>query len=398
MATYPLSGAIRRLLIAQVPADFADWLDFVAIGALLAYGWQADPMVFAILAVSFGLPYLIIGPLAGVLVDQVNLNLVLVVSNLGRAVMTGALCLVPSWEVLMILVGLRATADTFYTPAKQAAIQALTMPEQRMRANGLSHVINQSSKVVAPAIGGGLLIWLDPQQVFLFNALVSVVAALLLASLPPILRDVSADAEKRSLWGNIRAGLDDVRRKPILRAALTMMGMGYFAMFFYDTLIAPLTRDLGFTQATLGLSLAAVGAGGVLGAVILGMRDTGVRPFVLVAGGAGIGAVVIITLGLVETRGIPLNMLVFVGLFGLLGVASAMSVVPFRTILPNEVAPERIGRVTALSEALNTIALLTAPFIGAAIAAMFSVGAAFICGGGVLLMVSFQAWRLRHHR
>lgn len=393
-----MPAALRKLLMAQVPADFADWLDFVAIGALLAYVWQADPFVFAVLAVSFGLPYLVVGPFAGVAVDRANINRILILSNLGRAVMTAALFFAPNWGILMVFIALRGAVDTFYTPAKQAAIQALTEPDGRMRANGLSHAINQASKIVAPALGGTLLIWLTPQSVFLLNALVSVVAALMLIRLPRIPRATSDDTTQGSMLQNLRAGLTEVNTNPILRPALFMMGAGYFAMFFYDTLIAPLTRDLGFSQTILGMSLAAVGAGGVLGALILGTKETKIAPFVTISAGSALAGIMVIALGIFEVAAIGVSTFGFIAIFAVLGLCSAMAVVPFRTIIQNSVSADRIGRVTALSEAINTIALLTAPFIGAALASFFSIGAAFICGGGVMLVVALRAWFLRHYR
>ena len=45
------------------------------------------------------------------------------------------------------------------------------------------------------------------------------------------------------------------------------MAAGFWAMFLYDSLIAPLVAGLGFDETELGLILAAVGAGGVLGAL-----------------------------------------------------------------------------------------------------------------------------------
>ncbi len=395
MSKPPISATLRQLLIAQVPADFADWLDFVAIGALLAYVWTVDPFVFALLAVSMGLPYLIIGPVAGVVVDQSGIRQVLILSNIGRAIATAGLVLAPNWQVLLLVVALRSSVDTFYTPAKQTAIQALTDADDRTRINGISHAINQASKIVAPALGGGLLIWFNPQNIFAINALVSVLAAVLLWRLPVINRPAADAEDAMGIRQNLAAGIDVVRKTPILRSALVMMGAGYFAMFFYDTLIAPMTRDLGYTETILGLSLAAVGAGGVFGALALGTGQADRRPFVLVAIGSGIAAVIIIGIGVFEVTGKPLGHIVFIGLFGLLGFCTAMTVVPFRTVIQNNVSSARIGRVTALSEALNTIALLTAPFIGAAIAAAYSIGAAFICGGGVMLLVAIRAGYLR---
>lgn len=389
------NGELRRVLAAQLPADFADWLDFVAISALLAFVWHAEPFVFAVLAVSLGLPYLIVGPFAGVLVDRIDLKSVLILSNLGRALTTASLFLVPDWVILMALIVLRSSVDAFFTPAKQAAIQALTKPEERMSANGLSHAINQSSKIVAPAIGGSLLIWFAPQTIFLLNAALSALAALLFLRLSKITRIQRNDVVETGLIANVVDGLKEVSGSPILRASLTMMAAGYFAMFFYDTLIAPLTRDLGYNQSQLGLVLAAVGAGGVIGSVVLGLAKDGLRPFSWIAGGSVVSGLTVIGLGTSEVLGFPIDVVLFIALFAILGLASAMAIVPFRTIIQNHVAADRVGRVTALSEAANTIALLIAPFIGAAIASATSIGGAFISGGVVMLFVALRAFTIR---
>ncbi|WP_227284278.1 MFS transporter [Boseongicola sp. H5] len=388
----------RTLMMGQLPADFADWLDFVAIGALLAFVWTVDPFVFALLAVSMGLPYLVVGLWAGAVVDRVNVKSVLILSNIGRGLVTAALFFAPDWGILLLLVALRSSVDTFFTPAKQAAIQTLTRPEERMGANGLSHAINQASKIVAPALGGALLIWVEPQVIFLLNAGVSFIAAgllLRLSSLAPVPDDGAAET---GVIGAIRGGLAEVAGSSLLRSAIWLMAAGYFAMFFYDTLIAPLTRDLGYSQTHLGFALAAVGAGGVVGAVMLGAMKDLPRPFLLIAAGSAIAACAVAVLGGMDLLDIRWPVGAFVGLFAILGVASALSVVPFRTVLQNTVAPGRMGRVTALSEALNTIALLTAPFIGAAIASLTAVGMAFICGGVILTAIAVKAMRMRNHR
>ncbi|MEO1606958.1 MAG: MFS transporter, partial [Pseudomonadota bacterium] len=173
------NSELRKLFAAQLPADFADWLDFVAIGALLAFVWDAPSYAYALLAVGMGTPYLIIGPFAGVLVDRWPIKAVLIWSNLGRAVVTAEFFLAGNWPVLIALVALRSSVDSFFTPAKQAAIQALTTKDERASANGLSHGINQASKIVAPGAGGAFLIWFAPNVIFLINAFISAAAALL---------------------------------------------------------------------------------------------------------------------------------------------------------------------------------------------------------------------------
>lgn len=180
-----LNTQLKTVLRAQIPADFADWLDFVAISALLAYTWQVDPFVFAALAACMGLPYVLIGPFAGVLTDRAETKTVMLLSNFGHGVLTASLFFAPSWSVLLVLVACRSAVDTFFTPAKQTAIQALSDERNRHQVNGLSHGINQASKIVAPAIGGILLAVTHPQNVFLINAAVSFLAMLKLLPLQP---------------------------------------------------------------------------------------------------------------------------------------------------------------------------------------------------------------------
>lgn len=386
-----LSPQLKILLRAQIPADFVDWLDFVAISALLAYTWQVDPFVFAALAACMGLPYVLIGPFAGVLTDRAETKTVMILSNLGRGVLTASLFFAPNWIVLLILITLRSAVDTFFTPAKQAAIQALSDDGNRHQINGLSHGINQASKVVAPAIGGALLALTHPQNVFLINAVVSFLAVILLLPLTSFAHTNTHD-EAPSLISELKLGWHDFQSITLLRRTVVMMAMGYFAMFFYDTLIAPLAFSLGYTQTHLGLSMSAVGAGGVLGTLMISFTPKMLRPFLWIAIAAVVSGVCVVLLGalqMLDTR--QLSLALFMGLFFVLGITTATMLVPFSTIMQSIVPAERIGRVTALSEAANTMALLIAPFIGAFIASTFSVGMAFIIGGGLMTMLGVWA-------
>ena len=149
---------LRRLILAGIPADFADWLDYVAI--------------------ALGLPYLIIGPFAGALIDKSDLRIVLIASNLGRAATTAALIFAPNVVILLTLVFVRGAIDSAFTPARQTAIQTLADGEQRNSVNSIVHGINQLSKVAGPALGGLLLVWFAPQTVFTINAFISLLAAI----------------------------------------------------------------------------------------------------------------------------------------------------------------------------------------------------------------------------
>lgn len=389
-AAFRRNPGLARLLAAQVPADVADWLAFVAIGAQLAFTWQAGPGVFAWLAVAMGLPYLTVGLFAGALVDRWPLRPSLVLSNLGRAACYALLPLATGPSSLLALVALGATADSFFSPAKQAALQALVAEPDRMRANGLSLAINQGSKVLAPAAGGALLAVTSSDSVFLSTAAISAAAALLLTtlSLPP--RD-KQEGELPHLLEDIKEGLALLRRAPVLRGALLLMAGGFVAMFLYDTLIAPLIRDFGYDERTLGLCVGAAGGGGLLGALLMSAVGERAKPFPMIAFACAGGALLSASLGLPELMAFTPPALVIAAIFAGLGITGSAAVVPVRTVIQSETTDRTIARVSALSEAANMAALLTAPFLGAALAAQLGTGAAFIAGGAMFAVLSGMA-------
>lgn len=394
-ATHP---GLPRLLGAQVPADFADWLDFVAVGALLAFTWQQGPTAFALLAAAMGLPYVLIGPLAGALTDRADLKRVLIFSNLGRAAATFAAAFAPETTVLLLIVFARGCADAFYTPAKQAAIQALVPAPDLMAANGISHAINQTSKVAGPALGGLLLLFLVPQEILLANAAVSLLAAAMLLGLGRRLRSAAHSSEPRSLFADIREGLGEFSAKPALRAGLVLMAMGYFFLFLYDALIPLLTLALRYDESVFGLAVAAAGGGGVLASLAVGAWGARHNPFVLMGLGFLISGPLAIFLGFAPGAVFDLSWGAYIGIVGVLGAATAAVVVPFRTIIQREAGAERIARVSATCEAVTVSVMLVAPFIGAAVAELYSVGAAFAAGGLALTLLAIAAFLAARRR
>ena len=379
---------LRRLLIAQVPADLSDWLDFVALFALLAFAWEAGPHALAILFVCMGLPYIFVGPLAGAVIDRADLRRALVLSNAARAGVTLSLAFAPNLPVLLVLVALRSSADAFFTPAKQAAIPALVPDPGLTAANALSHMINQASKIAGPGLGGALLLVLAPGQIFFVNAAVSALAAVLLAGLPADLRPPPPPAaERERLVGRILQGLGAYRARPSLAAALCIMAAGFGCFALYDAQIPLLTRSLGFDETVFGVAIAAVGFGGVAGALLVGNAGDRVGAFATMGGGAIAGGLLTAPLGLAGGMLIDLQVVAFVLIFGVLGIATAAMTVPYRTVLQRMAPPDAMARVVAVGEGVTTLAMLLVPLAGAVLVQVFGIGAPFLVGAtGMLLL------------
>ncbi|MDB5505431.1 MAG: putative NreB protein [Devosia sp.] len=377
------SPAQRRLLLAGIPADFSDWLDYVAVVALLVYTWQQGPFILALFAVALTLPYVIAGPLLATLIDRSDLRRVLIISNLGRAAATLVFIVAPNPFVVLALVFVRGVIDSAFSPARQSTIQLITPPDQLMAANGAHQGINQLSKIAGPAAGGVLLALLPIGSVFAIDALLSLLAAMILLGIKLPQRPVST-AKSSDAWTELSAGFREFLGNRTMLFALIIAAFAYFAFFIYDTLIALLAVDFGLGTTIFGLSIAASGAGGVIGSLVGGVLPAG-RPFVLMSPGALVSAPVAILLGAAALAGWPVPALVFLVAMATAGGATAFMLLPYRTIIQRETPPDRIARVFAAGEAVTMAVMLSAPFLGSLIATGFGTGAAFIVGGVLLL-------------
>ncbi|WP_127752639.1 MFS transporter [Devosia sp. 1566] len=378
--------APRWLALASLPADFADWLDYAAVVALLVFTWQQGPLALALFALCLALPYLTAGPVLAIYVDRLPLRRVLFWSNLARALATSALLIAPNTAVVLLLVFVRGCIDSAFNPARQSAIQASTPADLLPHANALHHAINQGSKILGPALGGLLLTALSPQGVFAVNAGFSLLAALLVLPLQLASRQPTTTPERFSVA--LLAGVSEFGRSRLLLTALVFSAIAFFAFFLYDTFIALLLDDLGYGPSALGFSLACSGLGGLLGAV-LAARMPPENPLASMISGALIAGLAVGALGLGAALELGLPLPAYLALMAVMGGSTAFMLVPYRTIIQTETPPDRIARVSAAGEAVTTAIMLSGPFVGSFIATLWGNAAAFIAGACVLLLLAF---------
>ncbi|MBF0679203.1 MAG: MFS transporter [Devosia sp.] len=377
----------RRLALASLPADFADWLDYAAIVALLVFGWGHGPFALAIFALALSLPYIMVGPLAAVVVDRSSISAVLVISNLGRALATLGFAFTGDAAMLLVLVFLRGAIDSAFTPARQAALQATTPKHLLGHANGLHQAINQTSKIAGPAIGGLLLVIWPAQGVFLFNAGLSLIAVVIALTLViPPREQGEGDGQRGRFFVESLAGIAEFRRSRRLLVALIFSAFAYFSFFLYDALIALLAEGFGFGATAFGLSIAASGLGGLIGALVAGCFAAG-RPILVMALAAMISGLTTAAVAAAALAGLMLPLAAFLFVLLFMGGSTAFMLVPYRTIIQAEVPPDRIGRVFAAGEAVITLTMLSAPLIGSAIASQWGTPAAFLVGGALLVVL-----------
>lgn len=115
-----------------------------------------------LMQVFFITPFLLMSPIAGVMVDRYNRKVMMMISDLVAVIATGgifvliALGRLEFWH-LYISAALNGIGNTFQWPAYSAAISTMVPKEQLGRANGLMSLVEAGPGVIAPLMAGALL-------------------------------------------------------------------------------------------------------------------------------------------------------------------------------------------------------------------------------------------------
>jgi DHA3 family tetracycline resistance protein-like MFS transporter len=212
----------------------------------------------------------------GAVSDRHDRRLVMLIADIGRALvlaaltalaMTGALRL---WE-LLVIAAVYGAATAFFNPASDALVPQLLPPDALAQANSLDQLIRPLAlRLAGPAIGGLLVGAIGAGWAFALDAAsFSVSAAALLAMSPA---PVSAGRERRSGAREISAGLRYVRSHAWLWATLVSAAVAYLLFMGPTEVLLPYVVKHRFADGAtdLGLIFASGGLGSLACALAIG--------------------------------------------------------------------------------------------------------------------------------
>jgi MFS family permease len=217
------------------------------------------------------LPALLVGLLAGVLIDRVRRRSAMVAADAASAVLfatIAALALagtltVPVLVVLVLGVG---TATTVFTAAHQSFLPGLVPQRLLPVANARVDQVSAVGESAGPLLAGLLVRVLSAPVAVLVNAASFAVSAVLLAT---IRTDEPAPPARagRNLRGELVEGARWVYRHPTLGPYALSLHLWFLGNSTVMTvLVFYAVTDLGLGPVTVGLVLACAGASAVVGA------------------------------------------------------------------------------------------------------------------------------------
>jgi MFS family permease len=348
-----------RLWIGQGTSFVGDAVSMIALVVLVVEITGSASAVGGALVARL-LPT-IASPLAGVLADRFDRRIVLVGSDLARAVLVLGLVFARDLATIYVLVFLMGLARTVFNPTVRAAFPSVVGGGDLTRANALISGTFSVSETAGPALGGLLVATVGTDAAFVLDAVTYLISATLL-SLTPLARP-QRDEDRAGFGEDLKAGFTYLAgaRVPlsiVLGAFLTVLTINITLPA--EVFLARETFEAG--NAGYGLLVGLWGGGMVLGSALMAALGDRVRllPFYFV--GVFVSALALVGVGISPTFVFALGALVVAG------VANGTENVTTDTILQKRVPDAFLGRVFSVS------------FLG------FSVGEAFAYAAGGAIM------------
>jgi DHA3 family macrolide efflux protein-like MFS transporter len=365
--------SFSAMWLGQVVSSLGDRIHHVALVFLVAGATNASPLALGLVFAAVTIPAVLVGPIAGVLVDRWDRKPVMVASDLIRG---GIVALIPVASgihigVVMVLVFLLAATSAFFRPARTAALPMVVPDEDLMTANSAMWLADTGSDLFGYGLGGlfvgflgsqlALAFWVDSVSYMVSGALVAAV------TIPPLMR--SAEAPVRSLGSELVSGWRFLRSETVLlattiQASVAEYGLGALTALS-PLLILALPLDGLDTPTAYGLFDMSMGIGLVGGGVVIGgLAERLPKGPSIVAAFAALGVAVI---GLAATQNLILALILAAGV----GVANATFVVPSQTIFQQRTPGEMLGRVVAIRlavvNAMLAVAMITSGWLAGSI-------------------------------
>ncbi|HEX7170561.1 MAG TPA: MFS transporter, partial [Rubrobacter sp.] len=300
-----------RLWIGQGTSFLGDAVSMVALVVLVVQITGSASAVGGALIARL-LPTLA-SPFAGVLADRLDRRLVLVASDLVRAVLVLGLIFARDLTTIYVLIFLMGLARTFFNPTVRAAFPGVVGGGDLTRANALIGGTFSVSETAGPALGGLLIATVGVEAAFVVDSATYLVSAALL-SLTPLPRP-QREEEGTGFGEDLRAGFaylagERVPLAIVVGAFLTVLTINITIPA--EVFLAKETFDAG--DAGYGLLVGLYGGGMVLGSVLMAALGDRVRllPFyffsifatALALVGAGLSPTFILALGALVVAGI----------------------------------------------------------------------------------------------
>jgi MFS family permease len=243
------------------------------------YQETGSATALGVMNTAFLVPFLLLSPFAGAMVDRYNRRLMMMISDLTAVTAAVGILilhlagLLQIWH-LYVAAMINGLGNTFQWPAYSAAISTMVPKQHYSRANGMLSLVESGPQVLAPILAGLLLPVIRLLGVLTLDVMTFCVAigTLLLVHIPQPVKTAEGQAGQGSLLQEAAYGFKYIfARRGLLGLLLFFIALN-FVIGLSISLFAPfILSRTGNDSAALGAVESAAALGAVIGGLLISL-------------------------------------------------------------------------------------------------------------------------------
>ena len=268
--------AFTIIWLGQLVSVLASLMSQFAL-TIFIYEKTNSATALGLMQVFYFVPFLLISPVAGVMVDRHNRKLMMMVSDLGAGIATVAILIFQALSILQfwhlyatsIIYGL---GTAFQWPAYSAAISTMIPKEQLGRVNGMMSIMEAGPGVIAPILAGALLPIIQLTGILSIDVATFVLAigALMFVYVPQPQRTQEGEQSSGGILKEAGYGFKYIFARPSLLGLQLVFFVGNLFAGIGFTVLAPMILSRSGNNSLAYGSVQTAGAiAGVVGGVIM---------------------------------------------------------------------------------------------------------------------------------
>jgi len=303
---------------------------------------------YATISLYVIMPTLLLLPVAGAVVDRYDRRKVMLAGQMLALCSTIFLATMLYLDALSlwtiyVAAGIGSIAGAFTMPAYQAATAQLVPKRYLGHANGLGQLVMSLNGIMAPALGGALVVLIGLQTIVIIDLVLLSLSIIILSMIrfPNLMFKKREEPMSREIIGGWKY---IVHRKSLVAMVVFFIVVNFF-MSLYNVLTTPFLLQF-MTADKVGIVIAFEGAGLLLGSILMSIwggfdrRADGMVGFVMLTG-----------LSIAVVGIYPSLVTAAVGLFGF-GLALALINTHWLALIQTKVGLELQGRVLATNQVM----------------------------------------------
>ncbi|MDP9436166.1 MAG: MFS transporter [Actinomycetota bacterium] len=368
--------AYRRLWVARTVSQVGDVAQFTSLALLLVALTGSGLGVTAAVLAEIA-PVLLLGPVAGSLVDRLPRVRVMVAADLVRVLVAATLALWHDSAAVAYVVAFGLSAgQVFFSPAAQSLLPAVVRDDELVAANSGIWTAAVTAQIAVAPVAALLATEVGFGAAFTVNAFSFALSAAALRGLREPER--TTPVHVRSPFTHAREALAALGQIPLLKALAVGQFVAALSAGATSALLVVLAEERLGGGEGYGLLVAAIGAGAAVGPLLLRRVDEPRRPL-FVFGPYAVRGLVDLVLTVVTT--VPLAAAALV----VYGLSTSTGNVTFSSLVQSRVPEELRGRAFAGFDVLWQTGRMLSLLGGGLLADAVGIRAVYLLGGLLLL-------------